>query len=562
MGLSSSKTKTTQDTNQAQSGTTMPITPDWLTEAAQDYVGRIGAYGDMDPNSFIAGASPLQQQAWQNADQLGGWRGQAATAAQMALGAGQGGASFAGIGGGSSGKAPAGTGGIFQPPAPETGPAYQATASGYNAPRLATPGLVSGQGYSAPQVGNASGYAAARSGSPIGAAVSGYNPTQASAAQVQQTPGATASNADAASLLTNFSAYQNPYDTQVRQAALSDFDNQAAQQRAALEARGAQAVAFGGSRFGIAQGQMEGDLARGRASLDAGLLDQGFNTAAGLSQYDASNRQQTGLFNAQNSTQNSQFNSGLEANRALAQAGYDQSTNLANQASSDAAGQFYAGGLNAAGLQYADAANRSALDYAGRQDTAASQLSGAQNQFGLAQAGLNENAARYGADSNMQAALANQSMLGQYGLAQGQLDASAGQFNAGAQNAASAQNALANNQMSQFNAGQQDNAFNRQLAAAGLLGQQASQYGADTRADLGTMAQLGDQQRGIEQAYAASPLAQLQMMGNLSGMTPYQILVGNQVDTTGTSHSTGTQTSSPSLFNTLLQLGQTAAMFA
>ena len=38
MGLSSSKTKTTsnqtQNTNQTESGTTMPVTPDWLTEAA------------------------------------------------------------------------------------------------------------------------------------------------------------------------------------------------------------------------------------------------------------------------------------------------------------------------------------------------------------------------------------------------------------------------------------------------------------------------------------------------------------------------------------------------
>jgi hypothetical protein len=119
--------------------------------------------------------------------------------------------------------------------------------------------------------------------------------------------------------------------------------------------------------------------------------------------------------------------------------------------------------------------------------------------------------------------------------------------------------------MSQFNAGQADNAANRSLAAAGMLGSLANDYGAGTRADLGTMAQLGDQQRAIEQAYAMAGPAQLQLMGQLSGMTPFDILVGRQVNgnTTGVSNSKGTQITSqtPSLFNQLLQAGQAAAAF-
>src|SRR4051812_49742784 len=43
-------------------------------------------------------AGPLQQRAWQNAGSLGDWRGQAATASQLALGVGQGGANLAGPG--------------------------------------------------------------------------------------------------------------------------------------------------------------------------------------------------------------------------------------------------------------------------------------------------------------------------------------------------------------------------------------------------------------------------------------------------------------------------------
>lgn len=618
MGLSSSKTKTTsntsQNTNQNESGTTTPITPDWLSQAAQDYVGRIGAFGDMDPNGFVAPAAPLQQMAWQNAGSLGDWKGQAATASKLALGAGQSGANLAGTGGamgrwaGAAGLTPAPQmsgggsaqmaasapgggkimpahssemprpasspfagassqiGGASQPSAgASSGPAWQATASGYDAPRLGSPTLVGGQGYAAPQLGSAGGYAAARAGAPIGATSQGYDPTTIAASQIAATPGAGASNADAASLLDNFSAYQNPWQQQVVNAAMADFDNQAAQQRAALEAQGARNGAFGGSRFGIAQGQFEGDLARGRATLEGNLLSQGFNNAAGLSQSDAANRQQAGMFNAQNATQVSLANAAQEAARAQAQAGFGQQASLANQAAIDGASQFGRAAGNAAQLQYADYANRFGMDQAAREDQASQFGLGQQQQRDLTQAGFANDAARYGADSAMQAALANQNLQGQYGLAQGQLDANAGQFNAQNRTAVSGQNAAANNQMSQFNASQQDAALARQLQAAGMLGGLASDYGSGTRADLGTMAQLGDQQRAIEQAYAMAGPAQLQLMGQLSGMTPYDILVGRQVNSnsTGQTTGTGTQISSqtPSLFSQLLQAGQAAAAF-
>lgn len=447
MGLSSSKSKTestqNQQTNQTESGQTTPITPDWLTNAAQDYVGRIGSFGDMDPNQFVAGASPLQNAAWDNAGSLGDWRGQAATAAGLAQQAGQGGANLAG-------RAPAGTGGQMMRPA--------------NAFSGAS-GLVSGQGYQMPQ--SQPGYAQPRTGQPIGGGPAyGYNPASVGAAQIEQTPGATATGATAGSLLDNFSAYQNPYNDQVRTAALADYDNNAAQQRAQLEARGASAGAFGGSRWGIAEGQLGGEQARGRAALDAGLLDQGFNTAAQLSGQDAAARQQASIFNAGNQTGVSQFNAGQDASRAQAQAGFGQQAGLANQASYDSAGQFNAG---------------------------------------------------------------------------------------------------ANNQVSEFNAGQQDTALARQLASAQLLGQQAQDYGTGTRADLATMSGLGDQQRSIEQAYAMAGPAQLQLMGQLSGLTPYQILVGQNVNgtTAGTMTGTGTQTTtqSPSLFNMLMQGAGAASAF-
>src|SRR5688572_24735200 len=85
MGLSSSKTKTeTQSTNNEQA-TTTPVLPDWVMPAFNDYSGRIDTFGNADPNSFVAGASPLQQMAWGNTDKLSGWQPQANQASALAL---------------------------------------------------------------------------------------------------------------------------------------------------------------------------------------------------------------------------------------------------------------------------------------------------------------------------------------------------------------------------------------------------------------------------------------------------------------------------------------------
>lgn len=431
MGLSSSKSTTNstqnQNTTQNETGTTTPVTPDWLSQAAQDYVSKIGSFGQQDPNSFVAGAAPLQQQAWNNAGSLGNWQGQAATAAGMAQQAGQAPANLGGVsradligrfggGGMGGGAAQMGAGALGAQPTPQAiaGPAHSTPlappTNAFSGAASQPTGLVPGTGYSpAP---SQPGYAQPRTGYPIGggppAAPTGVDPLSG------------AQTANPASLLTNLSDYQNPYDSQVRQTALSDFDQQSAQQNAQLEAQGARNGAFGGSRFGIAQGQALGDQDRARASLDAGLLDQGFNTATGLSAQDAAMRQQSSMANA-----------------------------------------------------------------------------------------------------------------------------------------------AAGNQMTQFNAGQQDSALTRQLAASQLLGQQAQDYGTGTRADLTTMAGLGDQQRAIEQAYAMAGPAQLQMEGQLSGMTPYQILVGQNVNTNGTGTMTGTGTNvttqSPSIFSMLMQGANSAA---
>src|SRR5436853_3899688 len=171
---------------------------------------------------------------------------------------------------------------VANPPAPTAygaqqtslGAAPQIGGQSYAAPQLSLPGLVSGAGYSAPYIGGVNSYAAARVGSPIGAQAATY-----SAPTVGATPGAAASNADPASLLTNLASYQNPYTQQVVNASLADYDQQAGRALAANQANAARNGALGGSRYAIEDAALQGEQQRGRAQLEASLLNEGLNTA-------------------------------------------------------------------------------------------------------------------------------------------------------------------------------------------------------------------------------------------------------------------------------------------
>src|SRR5687768_18578942 len=86
MGLSSSKTTQKSTEQSQQQGTTTPFNLPGVDQALIDMTNRIGAFGDMDPNSFIAGPSPLQQMAWGNVGSLQDWQPQARLASETALG--------------------------------------------------------------------------------------------------------------------------------------------------------------------------------------------------------------------------------------------------------------------------------------------------------------------------------------------------------------------------------------------------------------------------------------------------------------------------------------------
>lgn len=112
-----------------------------------------------------------------------------------------------------------------------------------------------------------------------------------------ETAGMPTSSVSGSSLLTGLNDYFSPYKNKVVDATLADFDVDAGRMRAAQAAGAARNSAFGGSRYGVREAQTEGELARGRATAEATLLDEGFNTAAGLSNQDAGRRQQADLAN-------------------------------------------------------------------------------------------------------------------------------------------------------------------------------------------------------------------------------------------------------------------------
>jgi len=112
--------------------------------------------------------------------------------------------------------------------------------------------------------------------------------------------------ADAATGLTGVGAgtgtgsiqsYMSPYQQQVIDASLADYDAQAAKSRLNLGANAVAGGAFGSGRQGIAEAEFDALSNRGRGTLQAGLRQSGFQQAQQSRQQDLAN--QLGLSNLQ-----------------------------------------------------------------------------------------------------------------------------------------------------------------------------------------------------------------------------------------------------------------------
>lgn len=153
--------------------------------------------------------------------------------------------------------------------------------------------------------------------------------------------------------------YQNPFQSQVIDASLNQYDQDSAEARNSLRANNA--GAFGNKRYGVAEGQFAADSALGRAGLGANLRSTGFNTAAGLGMQDANRYLSADTTNAANSLAAATFNNQQSQARQMFDANLGMQYNnqrdnvastLANLGSSDyALGQGLATGLvNAGGV--------------------------------------------------------------------------------------------------------------------------------------------------------------------------------------------------------------------
>ena len=95
----------------------------------------------------------------------------------------------------------------------------------------------------------------------------------------------------------SISSYMSPYQQQVIDATLSEFDKQAAMRQQNIGALAAQTGNLGGGREGVLQSEYQTTSDRNRALLNAQLLGQGFTQGVGLRQQDFAN--QLGLAGAQ-----------------------------------------------------------------------------------------------------------------------------------------------------------------------------------------------------------------------------------------------------------------------
>ena len=93
--------------------------------------------------------------------------------------------------------------------------------------------------------------------------------------------------------------FMSPYQQQVIDATMAQFDQDAAE--AAAQFGASAGSAYGGGRFGVAEGQLAADTANQRALLQAELLNQGFMQSQGLANQAVQNQinmGQTALGNA------------------------------------------------------------------------------------------------------------------------------------------------------------------------------------------------------------------------------------------------------------------------
>ena len=129
-----------------------------------------------------------------------------------------------------------------------------------------------------------------------------------------------------------YQQFMSPYQSQVMDASLAEFDRNSAMQQQQISQSAIQSGAFGGGREGVAQAEYMRGSDMNRAQLQAGLLNQGFQNAQQAAQQQFNNQQGLAqLVPGLQGTDISRLGSLGALNQAQTQAGFD-ATREANRA--------------------------------------------------------------------------------------------------------------------------------------------------------------------------------------------------------------------------------------
>jgi len=149
--------------------------------------------------------------------------------------------------------------------------------------------------------------------------------------------------AQAATGPTGYQAYMSPYQQDIIDTTLQEYDVQAQKGLPALAAQAINAGAFGGGREGVQRAEYQSASDRNRAALQAQLLQQGFGKAQQLSQQDFMNQlnlgqqsqsflgQDVGALSALGGQNQAQAQAQLTAQQQLLQAQQQQPLTAAQQ---------------------------------------------------------------------------------------------------------------------------------------------------------------------------------------------------------------------------------------
>ena len=161
----------------------------------------------------------------------------------------------------------------------------------------------SGVGGYAPYLSEAATY-----GTQAGTTMGGVSPYITGAAGLTGTGAGTGAG--------SIASYMSPYQSQVIDATLSEFDKQAAMRQQGISDAAVAVGGFGGGREGVMQSEYQTQSDKNRALLQAQMLQQGFGQGAALRQQDYMN--QLGLAGAQTGLAQSQLGLG-QYQRGMAQ---------------------------------------------------------------------------------------------------------------------------------------------------------------------------------------------------------------------------------------------------